>query len=96
MVLQNDQKKWRIRECIAGQLTSLAEIYSLQTVFSYLIPITFKFCSDPVSIVRTEAAKQIGNLIKKFNSSEEGKLVYLPAIIENIKGFASFTKFTQR
>lgn len=70
MVLQNDQKKWRIRECIATQLTSLAEIYSLQTVFSYLIPITFKFCSDPVSIVRTEAAKQIGNLVKKFNSSE--------------------------
>jgi serine/threonine-protein phosphatase 4 regulatory subunit 1 len=95
MILQKDQKKWRIRECIAGQLTSLSEIYSLQTVFSYLIPITFKFCSDPVSIVRTEAALQIGSLVKKFNT-EETKDIYLPAIIENIKGFANFSKFTQR
>ena len=95
MILQKDQKKWRIRECIAFQLNALAEIYSLQTVFVYLLPIAFKFCSDPVSIVREEAALQIGNLVKKFNT-EEGEHIYLPALIENIKGFANFSKFSQR
>jgi serine/threonine-protein phosphatase 4 regulatory subunit 1 len=94
IILQNDQKKWRIRECIATQISKLAEIFSIQTVFTYLVPMSFKLCSDIVSCVREEAAIQIGDIFQKF-TSEEGK-IYLPALIENIKGFSSSSKYTQR
>lgn len=60
MLLQNDHKKWRIRECIAEQISILSEIYSHQTVFSYIIPMAFKLCSDDVSYVRELAASKIG------------------------------------
>lgn len=63
-------------------------------MFTYLVPMAFKLCSDIVSCVREEAACQIGSIVKKFQSPE-GE-IYLPAIIENIKGFSNSTKYTQR
>lgn len=49
---QKDQKKWRIRECIGQQLDRILEIYKPESIFFYVLPILFKFCSDNVSIVR--------------------------------------------
>ena len=63
---QKDQKKWRIRECIGKQLSNILEIYSPETIFEYVVPILFKFCSDSVSIVREEAAMKVGDFISKF------------------------------
>ena len=67
---QKDQKKWRIRECIGKQLGRLLEIYSPETIFEYMVPILLKFCSDSVSIVREEAAKKVGDFIKKLSQVE--------------------------
>lgn len=66
---QKDQKKWRIRECIGKQLGELLEIYSPEMVFSYMVPILLKFCSDSVSIVREEAASKIGDFLDKLSES---------------------------
>ena len=67
---QKDQKKWRIRESIGGQLGELLEIYSPETIFEYMVPILLKFCSDSVSIVREEAAGKVADFIDKLDASE--------------------------
>lgn len=95
LTLQKDPKKWRIRESIAQQLTKLSEIYSIDIVFTYIVPIAFKFCTDTVSIVRDEAASKIGDIVRQF-ATKAGGDIYLPAIIENIKGFSNSSKYTQR
>lgn len=46
LALQKDQKKWRVRESIACQLSTLASIYDIGIVFSYIVPIAFKLCAD--------------------------------------------------
>lgn len=94
-MLQKDQKKWRIRESIALQLTTLSRIYPIEMVFTYIVPMAFKFCNDTVSIVREEAATKIGDIVQVFASKPEGEM-FLPAIIENIKGFSNSKKYTQR
>jgi serine/threonine-protein phosphatase 4 regulatory subunit 1 len=95
LILQKDQKKWRIRESISHQLTTLSSIYPIDIVFTYIVPIAFKFCTDTVSIVRDEAASKIGDIVQQF-ASKAGGDIYLPAIIENIKGFSNSSKYTQR
>jgi len=65
---QKDQKKWRIRESIAKQLGNLLEIYPPLTIFQYIVPLLFKFCSDSVSIVREEAADKVGDFVQKFKT----------------------------
>jgi serine/threonine-protein phosphatase 4 regulatory subunit 1 len=52
LLLQKDQKKWRVRELIACQLHELARIFSPQTVFDIIVPISMKLCNDIVSCVR--------------------------------------------
>jgi hypothetical protein len=64
-------------------------------VFTYIVPIAFKFCTDTVSIVREEASNKIGDIVDEFSTKPGGEL-FLPAIIENIKGFSISTKYTQR
>lgn len=95
LILQKDQKKWRIRESIAQQLTTLSEIYPIEIVFTYIVPIAFKFCTDIVSIVRDDAAAKIGDIVRQFAGKPGGE-AFLPAIIENIKGFSNSSKYTQR
>lgn len=95
LALQKDQKKWRIREAIAQQLTTLSSIYSINTVFVYIVPIAFKFCTDTVALVRDEAAAKIGDIVRQFAEKQDGEM-FLPAIIENIRGFSNSKKFTQR
>lgn len=50
------------------------------TVFVYIVPMAFKFCTDTVALVRDEAAAKIGDIVKQFTSKAEGE-IYLPAII---------------
>lgn len=91
--LQKDQKKWRIRELIANQIDKLAAIFSKDTVFQIIVPISFKLCSDVVSIVREEASKKIHFLLENLYDSQED---YRRSVIENIKGFSVATRFTHR
>lgn len=61
-------------------------------IFSYMVPILLKFCSDSVSIVREEAAGKVGDFIDKLSECEGLKL----GLIESIKAFGASPKFTQR
>jgi len=89
--LQKDAKKWRIRELIAGQIEILATIFSTETVFRIIAPISFKLCADPVSIVREKASLNIYTVLNSLYNTE-GR----DPIIENIKGFSQANRFTNR
>jgi serine/threonine-protein phosphatase 4 regulatory subunit 1 len=91
--LQKDQKKWRIRELIARQIHILAEIFTKETIFRMILPISIKLCNDIVSIVREEASKQIYSLVLSLYDSEEG---YRETSIETVRLLSNSTKFSQR
>eukprot|EP01016_Furgasonia_blochmanni_P018633 TRINITY_DN2109_c0_g1_i3.p1 TRINITY_DN2109_c0_g1~~TRINITY_DN2109_c0_g1_i3.p1 ORF type:complete len:508 (-),score=98.30 TRINITY_DN2109_c0_g1_i3:695-2218(-) len=91
--LQKDQKKWRIRELIARQIHILAEIFSKETIFRMILPISIKLCNDIVSIVREEASKQIYSLVLSLYDSEEG---YRETAVETVRLLSNSTKFSQR
>jgi serine/threonine-protein phosphatase 4 regulatory subunit 1 len=91
VLLQRDQKKWRIRELIARQITSLAKEFSADIVFRIILPISLKLCNDVVSIVRRQAAKQMYGVIEVMDNED-----FKMCAIENIKGFAHSSKFNQR
>jgi serine/threonine-protein phosphatase 4 regulatory subunit 1 len=89
---QKDHRKWRIRESIAKQLPHLLEMYSIEIIFTYMVPILLRLCCDPVAIVREVASCSISNFISSLNQIKTMKL----GLIESIKGFANSTSFTQR
>jgi len=91
--LQKDPKKWRIRELIANQIDKLTLIFSPETTFRIIAPISFKLCSDTVAFVREEASRKIHAVLKAVYNSEE---VYRISVIENIKGFSQDKRFTNR
>jgi serine/threonine-protein phosphatase 4 regulatory subunit 1 len=66
-LLQKEQKKWRIRELIAKQIHELAKIFSPETVFKIILPISFTLCKDNVSCVRKQAAKRIYGLTEPLS-----------------------------
>lgn len=63
VTVQGDQHKWRIREMIAQQIDRLTGIYSQDTIFQYIMPITMKLCNDIVSSVRQIAARKAHALV---------------------------------
>ena len=69
----------------------MATIFSLQTVFDIVAPISFKLCADPVSIVREKAASNIYTVLLALYNTESRD-----PIIENIKGFSQATRFSNR
>eukprot|EP01016_Furgasonia_blochmanni_P039261 TRINITY_DN4857_c0_g1_i7.p1 TRINITY_DN4857_c0_g1~~TRINITY_DN4857_c0_g1_i7.p1 ORF type:complete len:419 (-),score=52.76 TRINITY_DN4857_c0_g1_i7:93-1310(-) len=91
--LQKDQKKWRIRELIAKQIKTLSEIFSKETTFRMIVPISIKLCNDVVSSVRDEASKQIYALVLRLYDSED---IYRDNLIETIRLFSNSPKYTQR
>lgn len=91
--LQKDQKKWRIRELIANQIDTLASVFSKETVFQIITPISFKLCTDTVSIVREEASKKIASLLDKMEDAEEE---YKQFIIANINSYSQANRFIIR
>lgn len=93
--LQKDPKKWRIRELIARQIDRLAKIYSPETVFRIIAPISFKLCNDPVSIVREKASKKIYAVLLALKEKDPDS-IYQKCVIENINGFSISSRFNQR
>ena len=91
--LQKDPKKWRIRQLIAKQIDKLTLVFSPETIFRIIAPISFKLCSDTVAFVREEASRKIHAVLKAVYNSEE---IYRVSVIENIKGFSQDRRFTNR
>jgi len=69
-------------------------IFTQETTFRYIAPISFKLCNDPVACVREEAARKIHALLKALYNSNE--VIHRESVIENIKGFSQSNRFTNR
>lgn len=67
LTAQKDQRKWRYRKLIATQIPQLLELYSQDTIFSIIMPISFKLCQDVVYDVRTKAAEYMHLFILRFS-----------------------------
>ncbi|CAD8098728.1 unnamed protein product [Paramecium sonneborni] len=94
LIIQKDQKKWRIRELIAKQISHLARVFDVETVFSIILPVSTKLCNDNVYAVRKAAAKQIFELYDKFSQNQNE--LYFNVLKQNILGFANSNMFNQR
>jgi len=90
--LQNDPKKWRIREIIAGQLGILSRLFTEDTTIRIILPIAFNLCKDEVASVRAAACAEIYQMLDNLKKSDLAKMI----IVENIKNFADYKKFTFR
>jgi hypothetical protein len=89
MFLQKDQKKWRVRFLISQQINELTQIFTLETIIMYILPISIKLCYDSVHKVRKEASRNLINILKKVQTKESDMWeVYQTMVIETIKGFA--------
>eukprot|EP01015_Nassula_variabilis_P036997 TRINITY_DN969_c0_g2_i1.p2 TRINITY_DN969_c0_g2~~TRINITY_DN969_c0_g2_i1.p2 ORF type:complete len:333 (-),score=30.19 TRINITY_DN969_c0_g2_i1:4-1002(-) len=91
--LQQNSKKWRIRELVAFQIDKLSEIFSVQTTFEIILPLSMKLCQDSVAIVREEAAKNIHYLVLRLYSFSSN---YRESLVGMIKMFASSAVYNQR
>ncbi|EGR27934.1 protein phosphatase 4 regulatory subunit 1, putative [Ichthyophthirius multifiliis] len=96
LILQKDPKKWRIRELIARQIDLLAQMFNSETVFRYIMPISFKLCNDTVSLVREEAAKKMHSILISLQKDQQTQEIYLICIVNNIKAFQMSSRFNQR
>lgn len=90
--IQQGNRKWRIRQIIAGQIGLLSKLFLEETIVKIIIPISFQLCKDDVASVREAACEQISNLLQH----NKGRALCELLIVENIKSFASYNRFTLR
>lgn len=97
LILQKDPKKWRIRELLAKQIDQLAKMFNAETMFFYIMPISFKLCNDTVAIVREEAAKKVHSILleiaREVDDSSEANLAN---IVDHIRAFSISGRYYQR
>jgi hypothetical protein len=72
----------------------LSTLFTEDTTFKYILPLSFMLCQDKVSVVRKSAANNIANLFMKMYKS--GNELYKISVVENIRGFHTAKKFTRR
>ena len=90
--LQQGNRKWRIRQIIASQISVLSRLFLEETIVKIIIPISFQLCKDDVAAVRDTACSQIYELLSNNKGSPLCELL----ITENAKSFASYNRFTHR
>lgn len=90
--MSSDINKWRFRYVISDQIGVLSTLFSSQTVVSKILPLFFSFCKDNCSVVRKFASQ---NLWKLLDNVRENPLT-TEIIIENMKGFGSYNRFSLR
>ncbi|CAD8051234.1 unnamed protein product [Paramecium sonneborni] len=96
LIIQRDQKKWRIRHLIAKQIKHLVPLYSVDNIFQIIVPITLKLCNDIVATVRKQAAKEMHSILQSLNTQDETSQIYYQCLIENIKAYGISHRFNQR
>lgn len=64
IVLQDDAKKWRIKATICEQIDHLTELFDINEVISFIVPMTIKLCKDDCAKVRKIACSQFYLLFK--------------------------------
>ena len=90
--IQQGNKKWRMRQIIASQIHTLANLFMEDTIVKIIIPISFQLCKDEVALVRETACGQIADLLR----SNMGRPLCELLIIENAKSFANYNRFNFR
>lgn len=90
--LQQGNRKWRIRQIIANQISTLAKLFMEDTIVRIIIPISFQLCKDEVAIVRETACSEIPALLR----ANMGRPLCEMIIIENVKSFANYKRFNFR
>lgn len=77
---------------MAKQIDKLVKIYDIDIIIQYILPISFKLCSDTVFTVREEAAKKIYSLYLALKQEKFGDML----VTENIKGFCTSNRYSYR
>ena len=90
--LQQGNRKWRIRQIIANQISTLAKLFMEDTIIRIIIPISFQLCKDEVAIVRETACSEIPALLRCNKGREMCEMI----IVENVKSFATYNRFNFR
>ena len=52
---------------LAQNLGNYAQLFDSKTVYSEFLPMFFKFCSDAVSRIGTQACPAMADIIEKFD-----------------------------
>ena len=90
--IQQGNRKWRIRQIIAGQIGLLSRLFLEETIVKIIIPISFQLCKDEVASVRETACLQVAALLANNHTKALCQLL----ITENVKSFATYNRFTLR
>ena len=92
--LQSDKLKWRFRLIIVSQMETLLNLFSLQKVNDFFMPMIIKFCMDECYVVRRNASASFWILYKAI---KEGELDIAKQMIDiNFLYFADYNRFSFR
>lgn len=92
--LQSDMLKWRFRLIIVSQFESLLQLFPLQKVNDFFMPMMIKFCMDECYVVRRNASASFWLLYKAI---KESQLEVAKQMIDiNFLYFAEYNRFSFR
>lgn len=92
--LQSDMLKWRFRLIIVSQFESLLQLFPLQKVNDFFMPMMIKFCMDECYVVRRNASASFWLLYKAI---KEGQLEVAKQMVDiNFLYFAEYNRFSFR
>jgi hypothetical protein len=92
--LQSDKLKWRFRLIIVSQMETLLNLFSLQKVNDFFMPMIIKFCMDECYVVRRNASASFWVLYRRI---KEGDLEIVKQMIDiNFLYFADYNRFSFR
>lgn len=86
---------WRLREILAGQLPQVVGLFTYESTFNVLAPLTFKLLTDPVCVVRETAFDAVSSLIK-VGTLEPAGGEKVASIISQIREFAHASSYSLR
>lgn len=92
--LQSDKLKWRFRLIIVSQMEGLLNLFPLQKVNDFFMPMIIKFCMDECYVVRRNASASFWVLYKAIKS---GDLEIAKQMIDiNYLYFGDYNRFSFR
>lgn len=91
----DNQRNWRFRLELGEQLILISELYSVQEISQYLLPLGLSLAEDRVSEVRNIANRLISVIVRRF-SDEKDEVCTKALFDEMITNFAQKKKWTNR
>eukprot|EP00744_Colponema_vietnamica_P002243 GILI01003566.1.p1 GENE.GILI01003566.1~~GILI01003566.1.p1 ORF type:complete len:751 (-),score=141.61 GILI01003566.1:76-2328(-) len=91
--IQSDPENWRLRTYLAKQIKSFSQIFSPASVYSVIVPLAMKLCTDQVAEVRLMAYEGIPALIMRLGEAERE---WQALVIAQITALATSATFKDR